>query len=135
MKVLGLDVGTKTIGIAMGNTDHKFTQPICTLARKSVKKDAVQIKIVADQHKVDQIVVGLPLELDGSEGRSAHLARQIADEIHKITQLPTVMWDERYSTVEAECRLREAGKNAVDIKKIIDQVAAMIIIEDWWKGV
>ena len=80
-------------------------------------------------------MVGLPLELSGKEGRSARLARQIGDSLAEKTGLPLSYHDERFSTVEAEERLLAAGKNAKQRKQIIDQVAAMVIIEDWWRGV
>ena len=80
------------------------------------------------------IIVGLPIELDGTEGRSARLARQVGNEIQSITGLPTEYQDEQYSTLEAERRLRESGKNSREQKQMIDQVAAMVILEDWFTG-
>jgi putative holliday junction resolvase len=132
LKVLALDVGTKTIGIAVGWSTTQITQPLITLQRKSVKKDAAQIKEICLQNEIEHIVTGLPLELDGNEGRSARLARQVGVAASEKTQLPLSYQDERYSTVEAESRLRKAGKNSVAIKKVVDQVAAMIILEDWF---
>ena len=130
MKVLALDVGTKTIGIAVGWSTTQITQPMITLQRKSVQKDAVRIKEICTQNEIEHVVVGLPLELDGKEGRSARLARQIGVATVEHTHLPVSYQDERYSTVEAESRLLKAGKNSMSIKKVIDQVAAMVILED-----
>ena len=132
MKVLVLDVGTKTIGVAQGWTTNQITQPVKTLQRKSVNKDSVQIQRLCLQLEIEHIVVGLPLELDGAEGRSARLARQVGQATHELTGLPVSYQDERFSTVEAERRLREAGKDSREQKAVIDQVAAMIILEDWF---
>ena len=135
MKILGLDVGTKTIGLAIGLSERKITQPLQTLARKSVRKDTDALVVICKERDITKLVVGLPLELSGKEGRSARLARQIGDSLAEKTGLPLVYHDERFSTVEAEERLLAVGKNAKQRKKIIDQVAAMVIIEDWWRGV
>ena len=132
MKVIALDVGTKTIGIAIGWTTTHLTQPVMTLQRKSVKKDARLLEDVCKRQGVAMIVVGLPIELDGTEGRSARLARQVGNELQAITGLPTEYQDEQYSTLEAQKRLRESGKNSREQKKMIDQVAAMVILEDWF---
>ena len=134
MNVIALDVGTKTIGVAKGRTETEITQPLLTLKRKSVKKDVRQLLSICQEHGIEQIVVGLPLELDGVEGRSARLARQVGDGLQAISGLPLAYQDERYSTVEAERRLRIAGRSAHDMKSVIDQVAAMVILEDWLAG-
>jgi putative holliday junction resolvase len=132
MKVLALDVGTKTIGVAIGWTLNQITQPLMTMQRKSVKKDARKLQELCLVQAIEQIVVGLPVELDGNEGRSARLARQIGDAVEELTKLPVEFQDEQFSTVEAEKRLIESGKNGFQRKAIIDQVAAMVILEDWF---
>ena len=76
-RILGLDVGTKTIGIAIGYIRTELSEPLFTLQRRSVKKDTAQILQVCRKQAIDHVVVGLPLQLDGTEGRSAKLARQI----------------------------------------------------------
>ena len=80
---------------------------------------------------IDHVVVGLPLQLDGTEGRSAKLARQIGSAIATDISYEVSYCDERFSTVEASRRLRESGKSSRDQKSIIDQAAAMVIVEDW----
>jgi putative Holliday junction resolvase len=77
-------------------------------------------------------VVGLPIELSGKEGRSARLARQVGDMLAEKTGLPLVYHDESFSTVEAETRLQTLGKNEQQRKEMIDQIAAVVILEDWW---
>ena len=93
---------------------------------KSVQKDALRIKEICRQNEIDHVVVGLPLELDGNEGRSARLARQIGTATVEHTQLPVSYQDERYSTVEAEARLLKAGKNSMSIKKIIGNFSCIL---------
>lgn len=130
-RVLGLDVGTKTIGIALGLVRLSLAEPLSTLSRKGVKKDVVQLSQLCRQHQIQQIIVGLPYQLDGTEGRSARLARQIGDALGIDTGLPVIYFDERFTTVEASRRLQDSGVNSRNQKQMIDQVAAMVILEDW----
>jgi putative Holliday junction resolvase len=130
-RILGLDVGTKTIGIAIGYVRTELSDPLFTLQRQSVKKDVVRILQVCKKHAIEHVVVGLPFQLDGTEGRSAKLARQIGTAIVADGSYGVSYFDERFSTVEASRRLRESGKNSRDQKSIIDQAAAMVIVEDW----
>ena len=130
-RILGLDVGTKTIGIAIGYVRTELSEPLFTLQRQSVKKDTVRILQVCRKQAIDHVVVGLPLQLDGTEGRSAKLARQIGTAIVAEGSYGVSYCDERFSTVEASRRLRESGKSSRDQKSVIDQAAAMVIVEDW----
>jgi putative Holliday junction resolvase len=129
--VLSLDVGTKTIGLAVTDPERRMAFPLKTLARQSVVKDAEALEKLCRERGVTQIVVGLPLELNGEEGRTARLARQVADAIVARTQLPLAWVDERFSTVEAERYLREAGLNSRQQRGVIDAQAATVILDDW----
>ena len=106
-RILALDVGTKTIGVASSDLTRTFVQPVTTLSRQGVSRDVEAIDKLVTTHEVDQVVVGLPLELDGSEARSARLARQIGDAL-KEKGIHVVYIDERFSSVEAERRLISA---------------------------
>ncbi|MDO9280301.1 MAG: Holliday junction resolvase RuvX [Pseudomonadota bacterium] len=130
-RVLALDVGTKTIGLAVSDPARRMVFPLRTVARRSVVKDTEEIARVCLSQGVTQLVVGLPLTLDGGEARSAHLARQMGEAVATRTGLPHAFVDERFSTVEAERRLREAGAPAGRRKEVIDQYAAVVILEDW----
>jgi putative Holliday junction resolvase len=130
-RVLGLDVGTKTIGVALGLVSMSLTEPVVTLSRSGVKKDVVQLVQICQRHPVQRIIVGLPLQLDGTEGRSARLARQIGDALAAATGIEVEYFDERFTTVEASSRLHDSGVNSRNQKQMIDQVAAMVILEDW----
>lgn len=129
--VLSLDVGSKTIGLAVTDPERRMAFPLKTLARQSVAKDAEALEKLCRERGVTQIVVGLPLELNGEEGRTARLARQVADAIVARTQLPLAWVDERFSTVEAERYLREAGLNSRQQRGVIDAQAATVILDDW----
>ena len=131
--ILALDVGTKTIGIAVGSVEACLPRPHSTLGRKGVKKDVARLMHICTSLSVDAVVVGLPYELDGTEGRSARLARQVGDALGEASGLPIHYQDERYSTLEAEDRLRKSGISARDQKAIIDQEAAAVILGDWFK--
>lgn len=130
-RILGLDVGSKTIGIAIGHVRTQLSEPLFTLRRQSVKKDTARIIQECRKQAIDHVVVGLPLQPDGTEGRSARLARQIGDMIVATSSYQVSYYDESFSTVEASKRLYESGKNSRDQKSIIDQAAAMVIVEDW----
>lgn len=133
-KVLSLDVGTKGIGVAKGYPHEQMVFPVCTLSRQSVKKDAQKLAEICVQEGVDHIVVGLPLLADGTEGRSARLARQVGDALHVLTDLPVDYEDERDSSIEASSRLHLAGKNTKKQRDVIDQAAAIVILERWFRN-
>ena len=126
-------MGTKTIGIARSEHGARLATPHSTLSRKGVRKDVDRLAAICQQLSATAVVVGLPFELDGSEGRSARLARQVGDALATATELPVHYQDERYSTVEASRRLHEAGHNTRAQRAIIDQAAAAVILEDWLK--
>lgn len=130
-RVMALDVGTKTIGIALSDELRMFPQPYRTLSRRGVRKDVDRLLPIVDDKQVDHVVVGLPLELDGTEERSARLARQIGEEVRERTGLPITYLDERYSSVEAERLLIEQGVSRARRKEVIDQAAACLILQSF----
>ncbi len=132
--VLGLDVGTRTIGVAQADLRSAFPSPVCTLSRKGVKTDVLRLAELCRTHKVAQIVVGMPYELDGAEGRSARLARQVGEALAALTALPVEYQDERYSTVDAAEQLRAAGLDSRKQREVIDQAAAMVILSAWFRA-
>jgi len=108
-----------------------LAQPVYTLSRKGVRKDVAALAATCEEREIRTLVVGLPLELDSSEARSARLARQIGVALAELTGLPLVYIDERYSSVEAERRLIEADLSRARRKEVIDQEAAVIILQSW----
>jgi len=131
--ILSLDVGTKTIGIARVAVGSTLVSPHSTLSRKGVRADVARLVPLCASLGAQAVVVGMPYEHDGAEGRSARLARQVGEALAQASGLPVHYQDERYSTVEATRRLREAGHSARDQRSIIDQAAAAVILEDWLK--
>ena len=130
-RVLGLDVGTKTIGVAVSDGLGMLAHPVCTVSRQGVRKDVVQLAAIASERTAEAVVVGLPLELDGTEERSARLARQIGAAMREATGLPVLYVDERYSSVDAERQLIEARVGRARRKEVIDQQAAVLILQSY----
>lgn len=130
-RIMALDVGTKTIGVAATDPLAMFSQPICTVARKGVAKDTLVLVELFKKWEPERVVVGLPLELDGREERSARLARQIGDAVAEATGLPVEYMDERFTSVMAERTLIRADMSRAKRKKVIDQAAAMEILDSW----
>lgn len=129
-RVLGLDVGTKTIGIAMSDPGRTLASPVSTISRRSVRDDCARIDAMARQSGADHVVVGLPFELDGSERRSARLARQVGAELAANGWRVSYV-DERYSSVDATRQLIEAGLSREARRRVIDQAAAVIILQSF----
>lgn len=130
--MLGLDVGTRRIGVARAsNTGPRLASPLCTVERQGLKRDVPALAKICEREGATQIIVGLPYDLDGGEGRSARLARQIGEALAELTGLPVSYQDERFSTVEASARLRQGGHDSRAQRGIIDQAAAAVILQDW----
>jgi putative Holliday junction resolvase len=127
-------VGTKTIGVAVTDAIGLMAHPVCTITRRSVARDAEEVARIARERGVERIAVGLPLELDGSEQRSARLARQVGVRVGEVTALPIDYVDERFPSVDATVRLFEAGLSRERRKQVIDQQAAVEILERWLAG-
>lgn len=133
-RIVALDVGTKTIGVAVTDALRMMAHPVCTLARQGVRRDTERIVELIREREVDHVVVGLPLELDGAEERPARLARQIGAAVGEATGLPISYVDERFTSVEAERRLIDARVSRARRKEIIDQAAAIVILEAYLRG-
>ncbi|MBT3220148.1 MAG: Holliday junction resolvase RuvX [Proteobacteria bacterium] len=128
-RVIGLDVGTKGIGVAISDELGMCAYPTTTLTRQGVRKDVQKIEHLIKERSIGEIVVGLPLELDGREARSARLARQIGNGLAEATGLPVLYVDERYTSVEAERQLISANVSRQRRKAVIDQQAAVLILQ------
>ena len=130
-RVIALDVGTKTIGVALSDPTRMLASPHRTLKRNSVRADSAEILKIIEAQAVDEVVVGLPLELDGTEARSARLARQIGDALQEASELPVRYVDERFTSVDAERQLIAAGLSRSRRKQVIDQQAAVLILQSF----
>ena len=131
MKILGLDVGSKTIGVAVSDELGIIAQGVTTLKRKGLSHDITRLLKVIEEQKAGKIVVGLPKNMNGSLGPSAKMVLTLLDELEKSVDIPVIAWDERLSTVAAEKTLLEADMSRKKRKKVIDKVAALIILQGY----
>lgn len=131
MRTLGLDVGTKTIGVALSDELGLTAQGRETLRRTALKADLAQLTSVAKNEHVGRIVVGLPLNMDGSEGPRAEATRKFAAAVEEALGLPVELWDERLTTAEAERVLLAADVSRKKRKAVIDRLAAQLILQSW----
>jgi putative Holliday junction resolvase len=132
MPVVGIDFGRKRIGLAI--TDGQSAYPLETMVRRSLKYDLEAIRSQLAERAVSLIVIGLPLNMDGTEGPSARAARAFAEHLGSATGLPVEMFDERLTSFEAEERLREASASRASKKAARDAMAATVILEGWLEG-
>jgi putative Holliday junction resolvase len=128
--VLGLDVGSRTIGVAVTDELAVAAHGVSTLTRRGTQKDVAQVAALMKKYGADRLVVGMPYELDGSEGRRAVRVRVFIDAL-KAAGFDVELWDERFSTVEAEAVLLKADLSRARRKELIDQMAAQVILQGW----
>ncbi len=128
---MGLDIGSQTIGVAISDELGVTAQALKTIRRRSKQEDLQELSSLISQFDIGKIVVGLPLNMDGSQGKQAERVLTWAGELHQALQIPVVPWDERLSTVSASKILLEADLSRKKRKKVIDQVAAVIILQGY----
>jgi len=128
-RLLGLDVGTKTIGMALSDTTRMVATPLDTIRRTRFGDDVKRLAAEIEKHRVGGIVVGLPISLDGSEGPRAQGVRQVARNLLEHVNRPLVFWDERLSTAAVERGMIEADLSRKRRAAIIDKVAAAYILQ------
>src|SRR5215475_9001890 len=127
--LIGLDLGTKTIGVASSDPDRKLATGVQTIARKTFSVDASRLLALAVERNAVGFVLGLPLNMDGSEGPRAQSTRAFARNFGKLTELPIALWDERLSTAAVERQLIEADVSRKKRAAVIDQHAAAFILQ------
>jgi putative Holliday junction resolvase len=135
MRTMALDVGEKRIGIAFSDPFGHFAQPHATLERGSAKADVERLAAVAREHEVAALVVGLPLHMSGDESDMAGKIRTFADRLGEALSLPVHYWDERLTTLEAERTLIAGGMRRAKRKQVVDQVAAVLILQGYLDSV
>ncbi len=128
-RLLGLDVGTKTIGLALSDVMRQIATPLETIRRTKFQADAARLLELAREHGVGGLVIGLPINLDGSEGPRAQSTRAFARSLAPLTDLPLAFWDERLSTAAAERALLEADTSRKRRAELIDKMAAAYILQ------
>ncbi len=131
-KLLGLDVGDKTIGVARGSTDFNIATPVKTLKRiNGIENDLKNIEDLIVLYKTDKIVIGLPLGLRGNQTDQTKKVIAFADKLKESVTIPVVFYDERFTTNIAHDILHRSGIKNKHHKKVIDQIAAVLILEDF----
>ena len=129
MRVLGLDPGSKRIGLALSDELGLTAQPLATVSRGSDRETVERIRVALAGVEVDRLVVGLPLRLDGSEGGAARAARRLGEVVSGALGVEVELWDERLTSVQAERLLVEAGVGRAARRGATDRVAAAILLQ------
>jgi putative holliday junction resolvase len=128
-RLLGVDLGTKTIGLALSDIGRRIASPFETIKRTKFTPDAQKIRQVADRYRVGGLVIGLPLNMDGTEGPRAQATRAFARSAKPILDRPIVFWDERLSTLAVTRTLIEADASRARRRELVDKMAAAYILQ------
>lgn len=134
MRILGLDYGSKTVGVAVCDALGLTAQPVETITRKEenkLRKTLARIEALIAEYEIETIVLGYPKNMDDSIGERAKKTEEFRDMLIRRTGLPVVLWDERLTTIEANEILIESGVRREDRKKVIDKIAAALILESY----
>lgn len=127
--IAGLDLGTETIGVAVTDSFRQVATPLETIRRKKFGVDAEKLLAICSHRSINGLILGLPLNMDGSEGPRCQSTRAFARNLERLTDLPIGYWDERLSTVAAERALLEADTTRKRRSEVIDHVAASYILQ------
>lgn len=131
MRVLGLDYGDKTIGVAVSDELGWTAQGVETIRRQSGEKDMARLRELIGQFQIGEIVVGLPKNMNGTIGPRGELCQKFADKLSREFSLPVKLWDERLTTMAAEKMLISADVSREKRKKVIDKMAATLILQGY----
>src|SRR5207253_5721015 len=127
--LIGLDLGSKTIGVAASDPDRRLATGVETIARKTFTADAARLLAIAGERNAAGFVLGLPLNMDGSQGPRAQSTRAFARNFSRLTELPIALWDERLSTVAVERELIGMDMSRARRAEVIDEHAAIFILQ------
>ncbi len=127
--LIGLDLGTKTIGVAVSDPDRRLATGVETVARTAFTADAARLISLANERQATGFILGLPVNMDGSEGVRAQSTRAFARNFSRLTALPIAFWDERLSTAAVERQLIENDVSRGKRAKIVDEHAAIFILQ------
>lgn len=131
MRVLGLDLGSKTIGVAISDPLGWTAQGLTTIRKTNKANDLAEIKKICDEYKVETIVVGLPKNMNGTIGESGERAQEFSNILNEATGIKVELWDERLTTVAAHKAMLEADLSRNKRKKIVDKMAASYILQGY----
>jgi putative Holliday junction resolvase len=127
--LLGLDLGTKTIGVAISDITRSIASPLLTIARKKFTTDAAALLEIIRTERAGLLILGLPLNMDGSEGPRAQSTRAFARNFAKLTDIPIIFWDERLSTAAVERAMIDANASRARRGRNVDKLAAAWILQ------
>lgn len=127
--ILGFDVGSSRIGVSISDGERIVASPLLAMKRGRFRDTAREIEVLCDERSVRGLIVGLPLNMNGSEGPRCQAARAFATNLAARLELPTSYWDERLSTVEAERSMIEGGMSRQRRQQVVDRVAAAIFLQ------
>jgi putative holliday junction resolvase len=130
-RVLGLDVGSKTIGVAVSDPLGITAQGLQTIRRQNKRADFERLENVIREHDIVEVVLGYPLRMSGSEGTQAEKMQRFAEELRRRFNLPVHLWDERLTTAQASRLLRETDMSIKRRGEVIDRMAAVLILQSW----
>lgn len=133
-RILGLDVGSKTIGLAVSDPLGITAQGLETLRRTNKRADFTRLEEVIRGYQVAEIVVGYPLRLSGAEGAQAEKMQQFAEELRRRFQLPVHLWDERLTSAQANRVLRDTDMSIKRRGAVVDRMAAVLILQSWMEA-
>lgn len=133
MVILAIDFGMKILGFALGNTDTMTPVPLDPLVRKNLKEDLVHIKDLVREYEIDKLVIGYPVNMDGSQNKMTLRVEQFASYLGKNLKLEVEFIDERLSSFEAEETLKPLYRNYKKRKKRLDSISALIILNSYWE--
>lgn len=131
MRIMGIDLGTKNIGVALSDEIGIIAQGKETIYRISDAKAISRIKEILEEYEVKEIIMGLPINMDGSIGERAEDSMRFAEKLKQEAEIPVKLWDERLSTKEAEDVMLKASVSRAKRKKAIDKLAAQIILQGY----
>ena len=128
-RLIGLDLGTKTIGLALSDVGRRIATPLEPIKRVKFTPDVERLVMLAERHGVGGLVIGLPLNMDGSEGPRAQATRAFVRNLPRLTALPVAYWDERLSTAAVTRTLIEADRSRARRAELVDKLAATYILQ------
>lgn len=132
--VLAFDFGEKRIGVATGETLLRSAHPLTVIHAESNDDRFAAIAKLVDEWRPIQLVVGLPTHVDGTPHEMTRLAQKFAERLHRRYHIPVGFADERLTSLDAERRLRESGRNSRNAKPLLDAVAAQLILQTWFES-
>jgi putative Holliday junction resolvase len=138
MRIMGLDYGAKTVGVAISDEMLLTAQPVETIVRErenKLRRTMARIEELMEEYQVEKVVIGLPKKLNNEEGERCEKTREFAEMVERRSGLEVIFWDERLTTVEADAVLAEGGVEKKKRKEYIDKVAASLILKGYLESI